>query len=213
MNAQNNQNEFVNEESGKGTVLAMLICIGAITAYLKVGQIWIEANLPEFYGGLVVQMLAVITVFTLGCALHMLFIGDKSGRELKKDLKKQISELYHFVSDVEKRISDLESTTMTHAGAIRPNGITSLTTARRIARAIARRADDVSTLLTSRNKYNLIDAHELLSKPLRVTENAMDALIGADPIPALEPEEWFQTVEALCDQTDEEIERVAVAAA
>ncbi len=99
----------ISEESGKGTVLAMLLCIAAITAYLKVGRVWIEANVPHFYGSIVLLMLAVITVFTLGCALHMIFIGDKSGRELRKDIKRQTDELYRFIASTDKRIHELEA--------------------------------------------------------------------------------------------------------
>lgn len=200
------------EEDGKGTVLAMLLCIGAITAYLKVGRLWLDANIPHFYGNIILLMLAVVTLFTLGCALHMIFIGDKSGRELRKDLKRQTSELYEFVRASEERIEELESNTVHYAGVIRPSGITSLSTARRIVSAIARRADEVNKLVASKNKYNLIDAHDLLNRPLRVGENAMDSLIGADPIPPLDPEVWFQTVDELCEKTGQEIERVAEAA-
>ncbi|MCB0324684.1 MAG: hypothetical protein KDD69_13975 [Bdellovibrionales bacterium] len=197
------------DEAGKGTVWAMLLCIAAITAYLKGGQIWLTAHLSPFHHILLLLTVGVITLFTVGCALHMVLVGDKSRRELRKDLKRQIDELYSFVAESQTRIQELETRTMRHAGVIRPRGINSLGAARRIVAAIRRRADEVNALLSTRNKYDLIDAHELLCQELDVTENAVDSLIGADPIPTLRPEEWLPTVSSLCEQVDAEIERVA----
>jgi hypothetical protein len=197
------------DETGKGTVLAMLFCIAVIGAYIKVGRVWLDANVPPFYATILLLMIGVITLFTLGCALHMIFIGDKSGRELRRDLKKQTDQLYSFVAESEKKIHSLEAETIQHAGYIRPSGITSLNSARRIVAAIGRRADEVNKLLASRSKYDLIDAHELLNQPLRIVENAMDSLIGSDPIPPLDPADWFQTVEGLCENIGAELQRVA----
>ena len=74
------------EESGKGTTWSMLFCLCAITLYLKGGNELLDAYVPLRYHTPILLTLAILTFFTLGCALHMIFLGEKSVPELRKSL-------------------------------------------------------------------------------------------------------------------------------
>lgn len=213
MNANNSKatiSEFLIEnEAGKGTVWSMLFCTIAIGAYLKVGRAWLLEHAAPFHHSVLVLTVGIITIFTLGCALHMIFVGDKSARQLRRDLKRQVEELNQYVAASQKRIQEIETRVVHHVGVIRPYAINSLGSARRITNAIKRRAAEVSDLLASRSRYDLIDAHELLMADLDVRESAVESLIGSDPLPRLAPEEWLPNVEHHCAIIEQELERIA----
>lgn len=213
MNTNNNQaleSLSVNSE-GKATTTAMLLCVAAVTCYLKVGREYCEVSLQPFYHTLVLLTLAIVTAFTLGCALHMVFIGDRSSRELRRDLNRQIAELISFVSHSLKRIRKLEADSLL-SPSVRPSTTEDLNQVRRIVAAIGRRAEKVSNLLKTRDQLDLIDASDLINQELEITENCMESLIGAEPIAPLAPEEWFHTVESMCNEIERDLLRVRIAA-
>lgn len=199
-------------EVGSATLWAMLFCTASLIAYLKIGRAFLDTHVPPFYHLLIVLTLAIVTIFTLGCSIHMIFMGDKSTRYLRRDLLKQTEELARFVIQSKKRIRDYEAEALRQAGNIRPHCLDCIGQARRIVNALGRRGDEVRKLLATRNKLDLIDAHGLLRKELVITENCMDSLIGMDPLPAVPADEWFSTVENLCEQIDMGFKRLKAAA-
>ena len=171
-----------------------------------------DLNVQPYYHKVILLTFAIITLFTFGCALHMIFVGDRSARELRRDIQKQIALLTSFVVSETRRLQKLEGELLPHTALIRPRTFDSLNQARRILAAIARRINEINRLLATKNEYDLMDAHEILNRRLVVTENALESLIGAEPLPPLEREAWIGTIEAMCHAIEADLLHVRLAA-
>jgi len=199
----------LRSEKGAGTLWAMLFCLAAVFAYLKGGQAFLTEHLDPIYHVVVVISIAVAALFTIGCTLHLMAKGDRSTRRLRLETKKETNELEEFVVLARGRIDALKSEASQRHATFRPHGRISLEMAERIINAIDRRAHELNLLLNSRNKFDIIDAHELLTAKLEIVENCVDSLIGGDPIKPLDRTEWFGIVDKLVSEVDVELERAA----
>ena len=196
-------------EQGKATTWAMLICVAAIAAYIKFGREFFNSTLAPIYHTLIVATLAVLALFTLGCVVNMILVGDKSYRQLRKDLKSQVSDLRAFLIEAQTRTAELDALASRYAHTLRPSSRENLNQAKRITSALAVRAEEVMQFIDSGRKVDIIDAFELLNSDLSVIENCMDSLIGSNPIPALSPDVWLPTIRNLLDSVVVDLERVA----
>ncbi len=187
----------------------MLLCVVLISAYLKIGRAIIEVSLSPVYHTLIIACLATLSIFTLGCSIHMMFCGDRSTKEIKRDVKRQIKELANFTESAKVRIRGLQTNTQTYDAIVRPRDKAALATANRILSAIDRRIDKVEEMINSRSSIKTIDAYELLNEDLSVIEDCVESLIGDDPIPPLPPEEWIPSVVTLLESVDTGLRRIA----
>jgi hypothetical protein len=195
-------------EAGKGTTWAMVFCLGIIAAYLNYGKSYLDANINPFYHDLLVLTLAVVTVFTVGCVLHMIFIGDKSDRELRRDLRRQNDEVFKFIASSQTRLCELQSAALRCSGLIRPHNLENINQLRRIISALHQRCIHIRDLLVSKDKIDLIDAHELLSEPLTIIEDCISSLIGSNPIAPIPSDEVVSTIETLTHEVETDLRRI-----
>ncbi len=200
---------ILSDCSGRGTTWALFFCLAATIWYLKIGQPFFAEHLAPIHHTLVLITLGIIVLFTIGCCLQMILMGDKTNGQLRRDLRRQVQELEAFVNDSTKQIREYEALALQNVRCIRPGCLNAIGNNRRIISALQKRALDIRTLLASRNQIDLIDAYELLNQNLEVVENCVDTLIGADPIPPIEPNKWLATVEALFKQIDGDLQRIA----
>ena len=209
MRLSNQHFDLQRSEAGAGTLWAMLFCLIAVFIYLRGGQAYLLENVDPIYHVVVIVSLAVAAFFTIGCTLHLIIKGDKSTRRLRREMKNEIVDLEKFVVFARGRIDALNDEAAQRYATFRPHGRVSLEMAQRIVNAIERRAHDLNMLLTSNNKFDIIDAHELLEAHLEVVENCVDSLIAGDPIKPLPREAWFDVVDELISEVDIELERAA----
>jgi hypothetical protein len=198
----------ITGEEGKTTIWAMLISLVMIVGYIFVGQDFLLEHASPTLHALAVIIVAVVTIFSLGCGLHMALVGDRSDREIRRDIKNRVLELSDFVDFSRERITQFEGQAKFHMHAIRPIGLECLAQARRITNAIAERIAETNTLIHSSKTVDLIEADELMGKELILNSNSVNALIGTAPIPPIPKEEWIPTVSRLLDKVDIEIEKV-----
>ena len=191
-------------ESGKAIIWAVMFCAAMWGAYFKYGKAYMDANLSHLMSAMVIAVLGILSLFALGCALHLLFIGGQSVRSTRKNLHQQVKELDSFVQDACARVRQIEADLSRNVVQLRPRTLDSLSMARRILRPLSQLVSDVKDLVRSGNKIDVIDADEMLRRKLVIVENAMDALIGADPVPPLAPEEWVPTITRLLGEVEEE---------
>lgn len=203
---KDNQFEYAaHRESGKAIVWAIMFCAALWGAYFKFGKEYMDANLPHLMSALVVAVLGIVSLFSLGCGLHLLFIGGASFGTTRRNLRQQVKELDQFVQDAATRVRQIETDLARNVVQLRPRTLDSLSMARRILRPLAQLVGDAKELIRSGNKIDIIDADEMLRRKLVIVENAMDALIGADPVPPLAPEEWVPTITRLLGEVEEEL--------
>ena len=208
MNSEN-RNDILESEHGAGTFLAMIFCLAAIFGYLKGGREYLVEHLDPIYHMVVVIGLVVIAMFTIGCTVHLMLKGDRSTRRLRREMQKETEELEKFVLFARGRLDYLDEEASQQHAALRPQGKICLTMAKRIVNAIERRAHELNKLLVSKNKFDIIDAHELLHSKLEIVENCVDSLIAGDPIKPLPRSDWFNAVDRLISEVDVELERAA----
>ena len=199
----------IRDEFGKSTLWAMLLCIFTLGYYLKSGRAFLEASMPPYYHTIIILMLAVVTIFTVGCSIQMMLAGDPSNGTLKRKMRAELEEYSSFIDNSVMRIRDLEQGTLNHSQRVSPRAIDSLALAKRILNAMQTRVRDINELIERGSQLDLIDAHELFEKDLEIVENCLDSLIGADPVPPLKPDSWVETVEGLILTIDNEMQRVA----
>jgi hypothetical protein len=201
------------DESGKGTVWAMLFSLALIFAYLSHGQAFLSEHTAPIIHGLFLIVLAIITVFSLGCGLHMALVGDRSDKEIRTNLRNQLIELSDYLEFAGERIKQYENQSRFYITQIRPIGIDCLRQARRVLQAIGHRIDETNALLQSNKAIDLVEADELMNKDLILSDNCMNSLIGTNPLPPIAPEEWIPTVNRLLNKADLEIRRASNQAA
>lgn len=200
---------LVSNQAGKTETWVMLLCLIGVGAYLKIGRELFSEHLSPIYHILIVATLIVVTLFTLGCVLNLIVLGDKSKRDQIKDLQKQLAELRSYVDASRGRIGSLEGQTKVNRKLMKPRSVECLLQANRILNAMERRTVEIEQLAITKKTLDLIDAYGLLQSDLVITEDCTNALITANPIPPLSPNEWFKTVDALLGQVDNELERLA----
>ena len=199
----------VSSESGKAISWAILLSAGIAGAYLNGGREYLEKALPPFYHMMVLMGLAFVCIASLGCGLHLFFLGGSSTRELKRTLKGQNDALLQLIRESDALIRGMETDLGRCALKLSPRGLDCLAMGRRVVRALDRRATEIDELLSTSSHIDLIDAEELSRKKLIISENAMDSLIGSDPVPPLAPEEWVPSLKRVFTEIENEKRKLA----
>jgi len=198
------------DERGSGTVSAMILSLMLVLTYVFYGNAFLTENTNTTVHGILAIVLGLFTIFSLGCGLHMMIVGDRSDSQIRKDLRAQLIELGSFIDFVNEKIADLDDKVRFHSGAIRPIGRECLSQSKTISEALAQRIREVNTLINSNNALDLIEADELIQQDLTLNTNSLNSLIGTAPIPPIAPEEWIPTVNRLLDKVVVELDKAIV---
>lgn len=188
---------LLDNESGSINTLSMLLCIVAIGAYLKGGQAALEQYLPPFLHLLLLIILGIITMFTIGCEVHVLLLGEKSAGQLRRELNRQTKRLRRFIKSSRDRISAVEQRTEFAAGLLRPAAYENLSHAKQVVNGLDRRVQKVRSMLETKKRRKIYEAAELMGATLSPFESCTDSLIDARPLPPLDSDQWIPTVEQL----------------
>ena len=197
----------LNNEKGSGTVLCMICSLFLVVAYVFYGHDFLTFNSSPIVHGISAIILGIFTIFSLGCGLHMLVVGDRSNKQIRKDIRSQLIELGSFIDFANEKIQKLDDQVRFHAGGIRPIGRECLGQSKRILEALAERIREVNNLLNSKNSLDLIEADELIQEDLVLNANTVNSLIGTEPIPPIAPEQWIPTVNRLLDKVNLELDK------
>ncbi len=197
----------VEGEAGRLTVLAMIFCIVAIAGYLKVGQFILPKMLAPNQLTLLLLLVGTITLFTIGGVIHTILMGEKSPRQLRRELRRQIKLLSAFVAQTKERIADIEGQIGYRAGLFRPVAYDQLTQLRQLIFALERRVTEVEFLIASRRRKLLYRAAQVMGSDLFAVESCLDQLIDARPLPPMRSEEWIPNAERLLAIVEEESKR------
>ncbi|MFN8392227.1 MAG: hypothetical protein U0136_18185 [Bdellovibrionota bacterium] len=200
---------LINSESGKAISWAILFSAAVYGAYIYGGKVFLETHLNPFYQMVVLFGTVCVCIAFLGCGLHLFFLGGKSNAQLRKGLREQYKSLAEMIHESDQTIKVLEAELGRCAVKLTPRGLDCLSLARRIVRALDRRASEIEYLLSTGDAIDLIDADELCRKKLIITDNAIDALIGSDPVPPLAPEEWQPCVKRIFQEIEAERKKAA----
>ena len=157
----------------------------------------------------IIALLVLATLFSLGCTLHMAFIGDENDETLKKDLVQKFDELQTLIGTAQNRINRVEINFSDASQMLTPKGVNSLSFAKKIVRSLETRHNKISTLLSTNSKISLMDAYDLFNENLDLKENSMVGLIDMDPLNTLSPEEWSSKLNNYLDEVDLEIQKIA----
>lgn len=194
-------------ERGAMTSVCMLLCILAIVTYIRFGRdILTQAYSLEIHL-MIVSLLAVITLASVGCQIHMIIKGEKSPRQLKRILKRQLKDLSIATTTGLQRLSEIEKTLSWKSKTVRPIAFEHGSRAQELISRVIHRGREVESLLSRRNKGSIFAAADLISSPLAPFENSQETLIKARPLPTLDPEQWLPTLEQLLQATEFEVNR------
>lgn len=199
----------LRHEAGRALSLAILLCLAVSGGLYFGGKEYLQLHLSPFFATLSILGSGVICVFSLGCGVHLLFMGSKSNGELKRSLRAQQQALASLVAEGDEIFRQTEVHLSKCSLKISARGIDCLSMARRINRALDRRLAEIDSFIASGNNVDLIDADELFRKKLVIADNCLDALIGSDPIPPLAPEEWAPSLKKLFEEIEQEKKKVA----
>jgi len=209
MSRLKSQIEYVRDnETGGFNSIFMLFCIIAIGSYLKGGRALLEQLNPAYHLG-IVAVIGVVTIFTLGCQLHVLLLGEKSPGQIRRELDRQSRKLANFIKLSRDRIAEIEQKVEFSAGLLRPIAYDNITHSRQLLDGLERRVRQVHSLTTSKKQRNIYEAAALMGAPLSPFDNCMDSLIDARPLPPLESDQWIPTVEQLLSSIEFEAARAA----
>ncbi len=199
----------VYSESGKAISWAILLSAGCAAAYFYGGEQYLEAHVTPFYQMVIVMSASLICLASLGCGIHLLLLGGASNGQVRREITSQNNALLQLVRESHTQIATLESDLGRCALKLSARGLDCLSIARRVVRALEHRSEEIHDLLRSGSSVDLIDAEELSRKKLIISENAMDSLIGADPVPPLAPEEWAPSLKKLFSEIEGELKKAA----
>ncbi len=198
---------LVRNEVGSINTVSMLLCIIAIAAYLKGGKEALEAQVPAFYHILLLILLGVVTIFTVGCELHVLLLGEKSARQIRRELSRQLKRLARFTKSSRERINAIEGRAEYTAGLLRPNAYENMSHLKQLLTGLERRITKVHGLIQSNKKQDVYEAASLIGAELSPFESCTDSLIDSRPLPPLEADQWIPTVEQLLSSLEFEAVR------
>lgn len=157
---------------------------------------------------LMIIILGLTSFCAMGCAIHMRAVGGKPPRRLRKEARAEVSDLRTLLDNSKAKITELEASMLRHVGGMTRRAVDCIGIAKKIIRALEKRVDEVSHLLETSRSSDIIEAYELLYRPLVVHESCCDALIDSDPIPAIDPNEWAPTLTRLFSVAQAEIQRI-----
>jgi len=208
-NTNSDDSRPIGSESGKAISWALLLCAAVAGAYYSGGKEYLEHNLSPFLQTLVIMCSGLVCLASLGCGLHLLFLGGRSNSELRVLIKEHNDTLVQLVREGTTLIQSVESGLGRCTLKLSPRGLDALSMARRLTHALQKRTEEISDLLATKSGADLIDADELLRKKLIISENAAETLIGADPVPPLAPEEWVSSLKRLFNDIENERKKLA----
>ena len=185
----------------------MLLCIVAIVAYLKGGKAALEGHVPPMFHILLLTILGVVTVFTMGCELHVLLLGEKSAGQIRRELNRQLKRLARFVKSSRQRVEEIEERAEFSAGLLRPIAYDNMAHVKQVLDGLERRITTVHGLVNSKKKQDVYEAATIIGAKLAPFESCTDSLIDARPMPPIEADQWIPTVEQLLSAVEFEAVR------
>jgi hypothetical protein len=199
---------FISNEKGSAGLWA-LVGLSVLIGYIKYLRPELLGKVHPLLDSTLLVALTMVTIFALGCALHMKSIGDRPSGRLRKDIIKQIRDLHSTVSFANKRIFDVEQLLAQTPGSLTPRGLDRLGDVRKLVRAMERRLSEAAILIRNKDHASLVDAFDILSKQLAVVENPLESLIDSNPMPPIEVWEWAPTVQKLVVELEGEVRKAA----
>lgn len=201
--ARNVRNEsLLRNESGAGTTWAMLLCTLAVFCYIRFGRAYLLLHLSPLYDSLATVTLVLVSLFTAGCALHMMCIGEVSNRHLRDHVGKSAEKLEQLAELVRSELQLREQRVCLHNGSLGSIAIRALSTTKRLSHALDVRSEEVRRLLSNSSKARLAAAYELLESPLETDSNCYTQLIVGEPIEPISREELLPRIRELFQDID-----------
>ncbi len=203
----------VGEEGKTSTFFSALVLFASV-AYLKIGRQLLLQSHPEIFDILVLVSLGLAGVFSVGCMLHMLLIGEPS---LKAFRNLVISEADHLCDMTDRSLLQLAKfenrRKEAQGGVLTPTAIQLLDVSRQVTAAMQSRANFVDELICKSTAHSVTKAHELLHAPLHVENNSSTSLITTDPIPPLEADQLVGYLSRWFGHIDSELSKMEAVAA
>lgn len=215
MSKTSNSRHTLNTLRGErgGAALYAILGIAAISYYIYEGHRYFGEEIHNALYWAVIAILSVVTVFCMGCAVHMRLLGNKPNKELYRELLARIRLLEELVGDARRNLADFETTMVSRASIISRRGTDYLSLLKRITKAVELRLTEIKKLVNTRREVDLIEAYELFRRRLYVDDNCLEALIDSDPLPALDPHEWEPTINRLIQEIEAELRNIEAVAA
>ena len=186
-------------QQGKINTLAMILCLFALLFYFKIGRAHFLLLASPLYDTLVSSTLVLVSLFAIGCELHMIALGDLSGSSLRKDAVARAEKLAKLASYVSKQLAIREQQCCIQNGSLSTRTIRALSMVKRISTALQSKSMEVEGLL-ARGSHEL--AYELLCGPLQTDGDCYNQLILGEPIAPLSDTELKSTLTALFHDID-----------
>ena len=101
-----------------GAALYAILGIAAISYYIYEGHRYFGEEIHNALYWAVIAILSVVTVFCMGCAVHMRLLGNKPNKELYRELLARIRLLEELVGDARRNLADFETTMVSRASII-----------------------------------------------------------------------------------------------
>ncbi len=203
------QTKLAEDESGRGTTLAMLCCTIALFCYIKFGRAYVLIYLAPVFDIVTSATLILISLFTLGCTLHMMLIGEVSNKAFNDLLEKNSDSLIELANLVQSELELRERNICMHNGSLGGLAIRSLSALKRISFALNTKVETLRGLLAVGNSRSLTAAFELLEASLETESDCYTQLILGDPIAPIEQRELKDTIRALFRDVDSSFEHFA----
>ncbi len=196
-------------ELGAGTTWAMLICTLGLFFYIRVGRAYFLLHFTPLYDSLATVTLILISLFTAGCSLHMMFIGEVSDRGLREHVRERAKKLEELAELVRTELALREQRVCLHNGSLGSIAIRALSTTKRLSRALDLKVEQLHGMLSKPSGQRLAAAFELLESPLETDSDCYTQLIVGDPIAPIPRDELLPTIRELFRDIDTSFARFA----
>ena len=201
--------KLLQGELGSFNSLCMLFCILCIGFYLKGGRDIIASHYPTNIHYLIVAGIIVVSIFSIGCQLHIILLGEKTPRQLRRELGRQTKKLASLICYARERLSRIEQSAEYCSGLMRPIAYENAGHLRQLLNGLERRVLLVNDLVKTKKKRKIYEAAELMGSPLSTFENCTDSIIDTRPLPPMHTEQWMPTIEQLLSSLEFEAQRAS----
>jgi hypothetical protein len=118
--------------------------------------------------------------------------------DLYDALVRRSREIAELLAWAKKHLGSVDDYMLRHMQRNTSGSIESVLNLRRLLDALTLRLSEVEDFLNHcQQSFDVKKAQHLLLAPLKITEDSLNALISADPLPPLRPSEWYPTVVSL----------------
>lgn len=170
---------YIENEAGSSTSLCLLISLLLVLA-LEANWDTLLSELDFVYKISITASIGIFVFFSILLGFYSVFSGEKSTRQLKREVIKESRKLDILVNEADTAIKNLEKQLRIATGIMTPTGFKELNKLKAMIHSIQSRSHRTKSLLKSKDHDQVVEAYNVFFSNIGENEDAVNSLILDD---------------------------------